>query len=91
LLSSSEEYEPDDREGQDNETSANDQHVSYVGPSLGLPGFLRGFDDLLAMLECHDAIPPLWQGNERMSAVVPRERQNLEIIRLNRPLREQAR
>jgi hypothetical protein len=57
LISSCEEYEPDNREGKNHEAGANDQHVSYCWSALGLPGFLRGFDNLLAVLERHDTIP----------------------------------
>ena len=69
--SRSQEHQQDDRKGHDRKASVDEQHVSDRRPAFGLPGFLSGFDNLLAAPECHGWRPSLLKSNERGLQLFP--------------------
>jgi len=69
--SRSQEHQQDDRNGHDRKASADEQHVSDGRPAFGLPGFLSGFDNLLAAPECHGMAPFAVEEQRARVAVVP--------------------
>ena len=65
-----EEHEPDDTQDQNGKAGGNCQKREHGGSRLGLPGFGRGFNDLMVpLLHCHGGLDLTFRRSASVAAV----------------------